>query len=206
VKLSAFAGCLAALLVAASAPAAAQIGEVQLGAVASYGSGDSHGAGGGLVVGVAAGRLAYVGLRLIQYAGATVTYGPNFTVCCTVTSKVRTRTLGFDMDLGVLIPAGPVELIPGVALGAMRYAQRRRLTSDTAGTAGQGLTETTRHAVQFSAAPGLAVQLYLGRFALIPQIQWSLTRDPDLSFPAPHGGFVASLRFVRTIEVGRIRY
>src|SRR2546427_11826005 len=84
----------------APSPIFAQIGEVQLGAVASYGTSKAWGPGAGLVVGEATGRLEYVGLRWNYYAGGT-------------TLSVTDPGQAFTGDLGVDIPDGPLELLLG---------------------------------------------------------------------------------------------
>ena len=172
----------ACLIVGALAgPAArlpAQIGELQFGAVASYGTGEAYGPGAGLVLGVATGRLAYVGLRWTYHAGATK---------LGVTSRVQ----AFAVDLGVVIPVGKVEVVPGFGLGALWFAQRA-----------PGVSE---HATEFLATPGVSVEVHAARVALIPELQYSLAGDPELTQPVRHRGLVASLRLVIPIEVGRIR-
>ncbi len=195
------AALLIALVLVPDTPAGAQIAELHIGTVGSYGSAHAYGPGGGLVLGLAAGRLTYVGLRWTTFAGATTTDGPFFAICCTYSRWVRTRVQSFAADLGFLIPAGPVEIIPGVSLGALRFVQRQRLIDDT----GVLLATSTRHAVEFLASPGVSVEIHAGRFAVIPEIQWSLSGNPDLPFLAAHSGPVVSLRLVRSLEIGRVR-
>jgi hypothetical protein len=156
----------------------AQLGELQVGLSASYGTADAYGPGAGLVLGVATGRLAYAGLRWTYHTGAT-------------TAGVTTRAQAFALDLGIVIPVGELEVVPGVSLGAMRFAQH----------AGSGRA----HKVEFLAAPGIAAELHVARVALIPELQYSLAGDPELTQPVQHRGLVASLRLVIPIEVGRIR-
>jgi len=156
----------------------AQLGELQIGLAASYGTAEPYGPGAGLVLGVATGRIAYAGLRWTYHTGAT-------------TAGVTTRTQAFAVDLGVVIPVGALEVVPEVSLGAMRFAQH-------AGSA-------RAHKVEFLAAPGVAVEVHVARVALIPELQYSLAGDPELTQPVPHRGLVASMRLVIPIEVGRIR-
>jgi hypothetical protein len=156
----------------------AQLGELQVGVSASYGTADAYGPGAGLVLGVATGRLAYAGLRWTYHTGAT-------------TAGVTTRAQAFAVDLGVVIPVGALELVPGVSLGAMRFAQH-------AGSA-------RAHKVEFLAAPGLAVEVRVARVALIPELQYSLAGDPELAQPVQHRGLVAALRLVIPLEIRRIR-
>jgi hypothetical protein len=156
----------------------AQVGELQAGVVASYGTSKAYGPGAGLVLGVATGRLAYVGLRWTYHAGAT-------------TAGITTRAQAFAVDLGIVIPVRALDVIPGVSLGAMRFAQR-------AGNA-------RAHKVEFLGAPGIAVEVHVARVALIPELQYSWAGDPELAQPVRHRGLVASLRLVIPIEVSRIR-
>ncbi len=173
--------CVCLLVGALSLPAShlpAQLGELQAGVVASYGTSEAYGPGAGLVLGVATGRLAYVGLRWTYHAGATA-------------AGVTTRAQAFAVDLGVVIPVRALDVVPGVSLGTMRFAQH-------AGSA-------RAHKVEFLAAPGLAVEVHVARVALIPELQYSLAGDPELAQPVRHRGLVASLRLVIPIEVRRIR-
>lgn len=162
----------------AAAPGLAQIGELQVGVVGSYGWSAAYGPGGGLVLGVATGRLAYVGMRWTYHAGAT-------------TAGVTTRVQTFAVDLGVVIPVRQLDVVVGLSLGAARFAQR-------AGSA-------RAHKVEFLGAPGIAGELHVGPVALIPELQYSLAGDPQLPQPVRHRGLVASVRLVIPIEVSRIR-
>lgn len=158
-----------------------QIGELHLGVVANYGTAGAFGPGAGLVAGIAPGRLVYVGVRWSYQVGSTQ-------------AEVRTRVQSFAADLGVQLPAGPVEVVPSLSLGALRYAQR---------AAGN----TTHSAVEFLAAPGLSVEIPVARVALIPEVQFYLAGKPsNLSVPVTHRGLLTSLRLVVPIEVSRFRW
>lgn len=191
-------GALAAFLVwalcVAATPVSAQIGEFHLGAIASYGTGEAYGRGGGLVLGVAPGRIAYVGLRWMYQAGATKLVGP-----ASPPEEVRNRVQVFALDLGVQLPVGRLELVPGVGLGALRFDQRTRQP-------GGGADPVSAHAMEFLAAPGLSVEIPLATLALIPQVQYALAGHPDLPQPVRHRGLVASLRLVIQRDVARIRH
>ncbi len=178
-----------------AAPAQAQLGELQFGPTVSYGSGSSYGSGAGAAFGVSVGRLAYVGLRWTAYRGATVeeTGGPS-------TAMVRNRTQVTALDLGVVIPAGMFEFVPGFSIGAVWFRQRA-----THLTAGGSPLVTSAHAEEFFVAPGLAVEIHAGGLVLIPQLQYCLAGRPDLPWPAHHGGALASVRLVVPIELHRIR-
>lgn len=178
---------LAVALSCASNEVRAQLGEMHIGALGSYGLADAYGAGGGLVLGVAAGRLTYVGVRWVYYGGSTQrsrTPGQ---------SDVTSRVQAFAVDLGVLLPVGQFEIVPGISLGGSRFTQRN------------GAPETG-HDGEFLAAPGLSIQARLGGFLLIPEVQYFLTGDPEVPRPVQHRGPVFSLRFVRAVEVSRIRH
>lgn len=187
-------GPLAAVLLAAAAaaaPAHAQLGEVQLGVVASYGAAKAHGPGAGLVFGVAAGRLAYVGVRWSTFDGSTQ-------AVTTPAAAVRTRVQVFAAEVGLQFPAGRLEVIPRVAVGLARFTQR----SDYPGVFP---ADTTAHASELLVSPGLSVQMYLAGLALIPQLEYCLSGNPDLRWPVQHHGLQVSLRVVVPIEVRRIR-
>ncbi len=177
-RLAPVGGFVAAVLCVAR-PLPAQLAEVQLGVVASYGSGDPYRTGGGLVFGIAPGRLTYAGLRWVYYVGAT-------------RLGVRNRAQVFALDLGVQIPVGPLEVVPGLGLGFIRFAQRTGAVSE--------------HDTKFLVAPGLSVEAHVASLALIPQLQYDVGANPDLSTPVRHKGLVASLRLVLPIEVGRLRH
>jgi hypothetical protein len=171
-------GALVGTLSALASPLAAQLGELQVGVVGSYGTGDAYGPGAGLVLGVATGRLAYVGLRWTYHRGATQ-------------QGVTNRIQAFAVDLGVEIPVGAVEVFPGVGLGALRFAQQA--------------SGVSTNKVEFIAAPGVAVEAHLGNLALIPELQYTLAGNPQLPRPVSHHGLVVSLRLVVTRELSRIR-
>ena len=164
---------------------AGQLGELQVGVVASYGVRDPYRAGAGLVFGVAPGRLVYVGLRWIYYGGATSG------------AAVRNRAQVFATDLDVQIPisAGRLELRPTIGLGMVQFVQHGHpLTGDVSG-----------HSKEFFAAPGVALQLSAGRIAVIPEIQYYFTGRSELSWPIHNKGLAASVRLVFLSEIRRIR-
>lgn len=176
---------LSVMAIAGAEPARAQLGELQAGVVVASGRGAANGAGAGLVLGVAPGRLAYVGLRWTYHFGATEQPNP--------LTEVQTRTQVFAVDLGIEIPAGTLEVFPGVSLGAVQFTQHAR-GPDASG-----------NSWEFVAAPGLAVEVRIARFALIPEIQYTLAGAPDLPWQVDHRGLVASVRLVILHELHRIR-
>lgn len=182
--------------------AAAQIAELHMGPLASYGTGTVYGPGGGVVVGLAAGRLTYVGARYAWFSGTTVSDVPPPALCTTCTRDVRSRAQMFAVDFGLLIPKGPVEVIPSVTIGVLRFAQRERLL---AASNGSEISRSRHSAVEFLIAPGIALEMRAGGFAIIPEILWSLAGKPDLPYAAKNQGPLVTLRVVRMIEIGRVR-
>jgi len=179
-------GCFLGCSMIVAAPAQAQLGELQVGVIAGYGTGEAYGPGAGLVLGVAPGRLAYVGLRWTYHAGTTGLRGP-------VPSEVRTRGQVFAMDLGVQIPVGGLEVVPSVSVGLNQFTQRAVQPS------------ASGHSREFLVAPGVAVEMYAGRIALIPEIQYYLAGSPNLPWRVDHRGLVVSARLVFLAEIRRIR-
>lgn len=177
---------LVALVCVVPSALSAQLGELQVGALASYGVSDPYGAGAGLVLGIAPGRLVYVGLHWIYYAGSTYQV------------DVTNRAQVFATDLGVQIPlrgGSVMELRPGIALGVVRFAQHG---SDTTGT-------FSDYSAEFFAAPGIALQLSSARIAIIPQVAYYFTGHTEMTWPVQNKGVAFSLRFVYLSEIGRIR-
>jgi hypothetical protein len=171
-----------ALVGVAPAALSAQLGELQVGALASYGMRDPYRAGAGLVLGVAPGRLVYVGFRWIYYAGATTGV------------DVRNRAQVFATDLDVQIPlrGGVLELRPSMGLGLVQFAQR------PAGT-------VSEYSQEFFAAPGIALQLSAGRVGIIPEVQYYFTGHTELIWPVHNKGLAFSVRLVFLSEIRRIR-
>ena len=185
--------CLSLLLVIAASGRAlwGQLGELQAGVIGSYGTRDPYRGGAGLVFGVAPGRLVYTGLRWIYYGGATISSGPAATP-----TNVRNRAQEFATDLGVEIPVtGGVDALPMVSLGVVQFAQRGYPT--TGPVAG--------HSKEFFAAPGLAMEVSVGRIAVIPEVQYYFTGDTELTWPVHNRGLAVSVRLVFLAEVRRIR-
>ncbi len=195
-KVHARACLLVGALAIVASPAPAQIGEIQAGGIGSYGTGEPFGAGAGLVWGVAAGRIAYIGVRWTNFGGTTNQRGP-----ASSPSEVTTRSQQFALDLGVQIPVGRLEVVPGMSVGFVRFAQRVRAPAP-----GGGSTVVSEHETEFLAAPGVAVVVPAGPVAFIPELRYSLAGSPSsLPWRVPHRGLLLSLRLVITFEVGRIR-
>lgn len=167
----------------------AQLGEVQVGALASVGARAVHGTGAGLVLGIAAGRIIYVGGRWTyqfgRAGGADAQEG---------TTAPTSRVQLFGVDGGILLPAGPFELVPGVSFGAAWFAQRAAGVS------------SHQRAWEFFVAPSLAVHARLAGLVFIPEFQHVLTGNPNLPEPVARRGPLFVLRLVLPIEVGRIRH
>jgi hypothetical protein len=175
---------------------AAQLGEAQLGAIASYGTGSAWHGGAGLIAGVAAGRLIYVGARWIYYFGSSAVQtdpggGGTF--------QVRDRAQIFAADVGLQYPVGAAEVVAGVTIGAVRFAQRAEPVSP-----GTGAAQSSSR-VEFLLAPNFSAQLRVSRFLLIPEFVYSFAGSPDMRWPVDHQGPILSLRVVMPFEVQRIR-
>ncbi len=181
-------GLLVTILAAPGAAALAQFGEVQVGLVASYGTAEIFGPGAGAVLGVTPGGLAYIGLRWTYHAGFTEAVAET-----TVTNRVQ----AFAVDLAIRLPAGKLDIVPGVSLGALRFSQQ---AGEDAGA------QRSNIATEFAASPGLAVEIHAAPLVFIPQLQYCLAGNPDLPFPTQHNGFVASIRIAAALEIRRIRH
>ncbi len=175
--------CLAPWL-AWSSPATAQIGELQLGGVASYGAARSFGKGAGVVAGIGLARLVYVGARWVYQAG-------NGERPDGAQTDVATHTQRFTVDFGVMLPAKGLEIVPGIALGALRFTQ----------SAGGSVRDA-----ELLIAPGLSVHVHVAGIVAIPEVEYLWANPPRLPWTVSHQGSVAGLRLVIPIELRRIRY
>ena len=176
---------LIALVCGAPTALSAQLGELQVGVIGSYGMRDPYRGGGGLVLGVAPGRLVYVGLRWIYYGGATSG------------GAVSNRAQVFATDFDVQIPlrGGLIELRPSMGIGMVQFAQHSGAPPST-------LSEYSK---EFFAAPGLALQLSASRVAVIPELQYYFTGHSELTWPIHNKGLAFSVRLVFLSEIRRIR-
>lgn len=181
---------LALLLACLPGTAQAQLGEVQLGPVLTYGRAVPYRLGAGLALGLAAGRLSYVGLRWTFQNGSTQPGTLEGTAV-----DLRSRAQLFLTDIGLMIPLGDVDLVPGGTLGVSWFAQR------AGGAGGQ-----TRRATEFVGGASLSVQAHLLGLVLVPELQYLWAGDPGLSLAVTHQGPVASLRIAVPFEVARIRH
>ena len=173
---------------------AAQLGEAQFGGIVSYGTSSAWRGGAGLIVGVGAGRLIYVGTRWVYHFGSSAVQtdtGGTF--------QVQDRAQTFASDVGLQYPVGPAEVVAGVTIGAMRFAQQAEPVSPTAGPA------QSSSRVEFLLAPNISAQLRVSRFLLIPEFVYSFAGSPDQRWPVDHNGPILSLRVVMPFEVQRIR-
>ncbi|MDH4131749.1 MAG: hypothetical protein OEV95_08060 [Gemmatimonadota bacterium] len=185
-------------LVLALSPASlhAQLGEVHVGLLASYGTAGSYQAGGGLLAGVSAGRLVYLGVRWVYFAGDTEQRSdPQGQY------DVTTRAQIFAADLGLQYPTGPVEIVAGVTIGATRYGQE----TDPLGSGGTAAS-TSGVATELLVAPNLSVQIRALGLLVIPEVMYPLSGAPDLRWPADRKGAVFALRLVVPFEVQRVRW
>lgn len=176
------------------APLPAQLGDVQLGGLVSYGAADVYRGGAGLIAGVSAGRLIYAGVRWVYYFGAAV---PETRSTGTIT--VTNRSQVYAADVGLQYPVGPLELIGGVTIGAIRFEQTTRPIPP-----GSGPVTNASH-VEFLVTPTVCVQLRALDLMWIPELSYSLSSAPSLPLPVDRSGLLVGLRVVVPIEVKRIR-
>ena len=173
---------------------AAQLGEAQFGGIASYGTGSPWHGGAGVIVGVGAGRLIYVGARWVYYFGSSAVQtdtGGTF--------EVRDRAQTYAFDVGLQYPKGAVELVAGVTIGAVRFAQHAEPVSP-----GTGAPQSDSR-VQFLMAPNVSVQLRALGLLVIPEFVYSFVGSTDLRWPVDNQGPILSVRVVMPFEVQRIR-
>jgi hypothetical protein len=175
--------------------ALAQLAELHLGAVVSYGAPRSYRTGAGLILGIAPGRLVYTGVRWVYYTGATERRAENG-----ATFDVRTRSDVFAADLGLEFPAGPTEIVTGLTIGATRFHQRADRI------AGQGGTASSEQAgTELLIAPNLSAQIRIGGLLLIPEVMYCLAGSPDVRWPVAHRGPLFGIRAIVPFEIARIR-
>ena len=170
--------------VIATTPAAAQRGELQLGGLVSYGTPRSFGRGAGIVAGIGVARLLYVGVRWDRQSGSRDRVAGS-------QAEIATHTSLLMADLGIMLPAGDLEIVPGMSLGSMRFAQSG---SEPA------------HVSKLVLAPGVSLHAHIAWIVAIPELQYVWAGAPGLSRPVSHRGAVATLRLVFPIELRRIRY
>jgi hypothetical protein len=185
--------------------AGAQLGELQFGVLAGYAEKESHHAGVGLTFAVVPGRVTYLGLRYVHYAGGTVRRED---VKTGTDYNVETRARLIAADLGFQFPVGRFELVLGSSLGVTAFRQEvRQVMGTTLGSPHVG------DAWEFTAAPGATLFIRAGRFLIAPEFQWMFAGSPDIEYielgmftpyvasSGPH----LSLRFVVPFEIDRIR-
>lgn len=175
--------CLAPCI-AGTTPAAAQMGELQLGGVVSYGAPRSFGTGVGLVAGIGLARLVYVGTRWVYQTGSQER--PDGAQI-----DIATHTQRFTADFGIMLPVQGLEIVPGIGLGAVRFTQ-----------SGTDLL----HDAELLIAPGLSVHVHVAGLVAIPEVEYLWANPPRLPWTVSHRGAVAGLRVVIPIELRRIRY
>ncbi len=173
-----------ALCFACALPASAQMGELQLGGVVSYGAPRSFARGAGVVAGIGLARLVYVGARWVYQAGGRER--PDG-----VQAEIATHTQLVTADFGTMLPVAGVEVVPGIGFGALRFTQ-----SDSPPT----------HAWALAVAPGVSLHAHVAGLVAIPEIEYVWADAPRLPRAVAHRGPVAALRLVIPIELRRIRY
>ncbi|HQR17351.1 MAG TPA: hypothetical protein PK948_03215 [Gemmatimonadales bacterium] len=190
--------CASAVLLVAGAlatPARAQMGEAHFGAIGSFGTGSAYQWGAGLTASYAPGRLAYMGLRWIYYAGSTDRRADS-----TGSWDVTTRAQLFGADLGLEYPLGAVELVGSVTMGAMRFWQG----ADQLGVS--GVVPLEEVGTSFVLAPTVMVEFRTGPLVMMPQVAYYFAGSPDFRWPVGHDGWALSLMIVLPLETHRITY
>jgi len=188
------AGCFL-LLVLLPAPVAAQLGEVRIGVIGSYAVSDAYRAGGGITLGYAPGRLAYMGVRWIYYVGSTEALADD-----AGSYDVTNRAQLFGADLGLEFPLGSMELVVGGTLGAVHYSQHTQPTgASTSGSESAGATE-------FVAAPMAILHVRIGPVMVAPQLAYYFAGAPDLRWSVGGSGPALSCSILLPFETDRIRY
>jgi len=188
------AGCFL-LSVLLPAPVTAQLGEVRIGVIGSYAVSDAYRSGGGLTLGYAPGRLAYMGVRWIYYVGSTEALADD-----AGSYDVTNRAQLFGADLGLEFPLGSMELVVGGTLGAVHYSQHTEPTgASTSGSESAGATE-------FVAAPMAILHIRIGPVMVAPQLAYYVAGAPDLRWSVGGSGPALSCSILLPIETDRIRY
>lgn len=177
------------------APAAAQLGEIRIGAIGSYVAADAYRTGAGITLGYAPARIAYMGVRWIYHFGSTESRTDG-----TGTFDVTNQAQLFGADLGMEFPLGAMELVVGGTLGAVRFSQR----TEPAPSSSSG--SSTAIATGFVAAPMAMLHIRIGAVMLAPQVTWYFAGTPDLRWPVDDSGPAVSLSVIIPIETDRIRY
>ena len=183
---------LSALL---TAPVAAQLSEVRIGAIGSYVAADAYRAGAGITLGYAPARIAYIGLRWVYHFGSTASRTDG-----TGTYDVTDRAQLFGADLGMEFPVGNMELVVGGTLGAVRFSQQTAPGPSASSGAGTAI------ATSFVAAPMVMLHVRVGPVMIAPQVTWYFAGTPDLRWPVDDSGPAVSLSVIIPFETDRIRY
>jgi hypothetical protein len=103
----------------------------------------------------------------------------------------------FAADLGVQVPVGAFEIIPGMSIGAARFAQRPQPVG--------GSEVPYVSATEFFWGAGLSVSGRVAGLVVIPEVQYGFAGDPQMVGPLVHQGLTVSMRVAATFEVGRVR-
>lgn len=189
------AGTCLLMSAALAGSAGAQMGEAHFGVIGSFGTGSAYQGGAGLTASYAPGRLAWLGLRYLYYAGSTDRRADS-----TGTWDVTTRAQLFGADLGMEYPLGAVELVGGVTMGVVRFWQG----AEPMGVSGVQPVEEVGNS--FVLAPTVMAEFRTGPLMLIPQVAYYFAGSPDFHWPVGHDGWALSLMVVLPLETHRITY
>ena len=186
---------ICAALMSCPVAAQSQLSELHFGGLVSYATGNAFQEGVGATVSYAPARLAYMGVRWVYYFGST-----EQGIDATGTFSATNRTQLFAADLGLQYPVGPVELMAGMTIGAVRFAQTILPGAATSGASTTGIS------TEFMIGPTVLAQIRAGPIMVIPQVAYLFAGSPDLPWPVDHSGLALSLLIVVPIERDRIRY
>lgn len=188
------AGVLA--LAGRAGPATAQITEARVGLIGSYGAADVYGPGLGVTGQMTFGERFQAGLRFQYFAGGGPVTRSSLAGCCaTVDVGARTTAWLGTVDLGVRLRTGPVRIVPGLSLGAVRFWQHRNLHLIPG--------DPNHFDVTLFVAPVLTLEIPIGRMRVMPEVAWALGARPSLATPVAYRGLVGSLRLTYPLDGAR---
>ena len=114
--------------------------------------------------GISAGRLVYVGFRYVYFNGSTQRRSDDHG-----SYDVTTRAQLIAADVGVQYPAGAVDLVAGVTIGAARYHQESISLETAPSEFGSAIVGT-----EFLIAPNFSVQFRVLHLLVIPEVMYHL--------------------------------
>jgi len=167
----------------------AQQAELQIGAIGAWGTKDPYKAGVGGSVALLGGRVLYLGGTFLYYFGTT-----SQDTSGAVPTDVKVRSGLLTGDLGFQVPAGPLELLATISLGAVKFRQT------VAPVGGLDTTEAQKK-TEFVFAPGLVATLPVGPFRFAAGAQYYFAGDPGFSEDFKSNSLVLSLRLILAVPI-----